>query len=281
MRTTMPCLETFKQLVEGKKLIYRAQDTEKPPPPLDLVLDQLDKVSGISNLLYQETFDGNVAHVSIHASPHAGGGFFAHVIVSTKDQKMALLPPFLVAESREKITLEDEIKRFARFFPEFHLSGLPEQSLDTIHFETGTPLLRSAAKENGYFRGEFEVDVKRVPTKRLFRAWKDYFDKEIAPALTNEAGTTGHASKALTEFLFAIETNKPKDDQGWIGASVLQALASIQQNMRPAQRQVILREGPEQISIQSCWDPFWVVYDAIKLSKGTDRLTLDCPFVYE
>jgi len=210
-------VKTFKQLVGDRPLTYVARGMEKELP-LELLLEQLDTVSGITSMDYKELFEEPYYRASVHLinfdldqfSKQRKKAFIEQsmdtyalaVYAWQEDEGCMEIGQFLPARSYEELTLDQEIKRVAKYVP-FHLlvheKGL-FGTLDTFHFhDKDTSIMFKETYSMKATEGRADFKIIKIPTEKKYTDLPTYWNKEIKPVLLYEKRDS-EKCKALTEF---------------------------------------------------------------------------------
>jgi hypothetical protein len=225
-------IKTFSEMVVGPLYMPNRHIVA---PQEELVIAQLDKVSGINSLSYPNLADLASGEVSIWVGER-NNGYFAHVVANSRNIATA---PFEVAPSLTELTLEHELQRAAGFIRDYHLGVL-----DEFHERQGTiEVIEHPLESLDFFvlhgEGEVSINVLRMRDPedqvRQYNTWQQYFKEDIAPLLTNyENGN--YLLQRLSIFLGAIQKNcrnntrKNATRYEMLAKGIVQLIASVAQN---------------------------------------------------
>jgi len=219
-------IKTFKELTKDMEIEYYTERIEEPID-LEIVLEQLDKVSGITEVEYARCFEEPHKKITIQLTPFLQDrdakirigqlledkSMLDYIInqyrLRIKTERYALTPSWekvemcelFAARSSDEITLPNEIQRVARFIPAAYLIFFNDNKfgvLDTHNYEV-TKTTPIPVKDIA------EVQLEKKRTQTQYTSLQKYWNKEVIPVLIDNAHDVDKC-KALTEFAVLVNS---------------------------------------------------------------------------
>ena len=192
-------IKRFTELTKDMELSYLAKGIEEPLP-LELLLKQLDRVSGITNMdAYFQGLPFYEASLNLYAfSPNEGYesddksfwqngqceisiiGFYMH---KKKGKCFYTVSELLAVHSEQELTLDHEVKRAAEFIPARFLDCFANNTFGTL------PTFHYSVKHE---------KMSQRPTKQKYTNLLAYWNNEIKPVLLDK--DDAEKCRVLTEF---------------------------------------------------------------------------------
>lgn len=222
-------VKTFGQLVqpfiEKKRFRYFADGIEEVPD-LEMIIEQLDRFSGITDFDYGHFFEEPCDTISIRL---IGSPYLNRTIMSVHAWKgkgddlcVADLAECIAARSYDDLSLEKEIERAADYIPSqfFCFEKTYSGDLNTFHYAIKHWEINKEQRKlymhwpwviNGEKGTQLIIKLKKKPTKTKYTSMQEYWEEEIRPVLL-DSNDDYEKCRVLSEFVYLTNSLEQKMD---------------------------------------------------------------------
>lgn len=160
-------------------------------------------------------------------------------------QVPSAMPGFLVANNKTELTLDEEIKRTAKYLSRKYFPDLFEKTMQPEKYVFSRYNIRSIEDVKGKKFAEIEIEIAKKNSNKTYNSAREYWDIEIIPKILDDKIRPAGKKLLLMEFMRNL-TNTYADQAGDLNLQKIQKTVYTLQDMLTQ-----AEKGPEKYRLKN------------------------------